>query len=152
MKEGVYMKEGRIISISSEFQLKINPLNHFETSVYELHVSLSPINISITQGQLSQMIDFMERIVVHNELKYMFKKKAEKSVDIGELHYTYKNYIRGFLDGEPVYTEETAKVLDRIPMDQLMIWTINEVKSFVRNEKIHELEKKKKGGWFSSSE
>lgn len=71
------------------------------------------------------MIDFMERIVVHNELKYMFKKKAQKSVDIGELHYAFKTYIRGFLDGDPEYTDETAKVLDRVPMDQLMIWTIN---------------------------
>lgn len=35
----------------------------------------------------------------------MFKKKAEKSVDIGTLHYAYKNYIRGYLDGDPEYTK-----------------------------------------------
>lgn len=51
--------DDKIISINSQFRLKINPLNNFGKPVYELDVRLNPLQISLEQLQVSQIIDFL---------------------------------------------------------------------------------------------
>jgi hypothetical protein len=79
MAKLIYEKnDDKIISITSQFKLKINPLNNFSRPVYELDIGLKALEVSLEQLQVSQIIDFLEKLIIHNELKLMTRKKAEK--------------------------------------------------------------------------
>ena len=140
--------EDKVISITSQFRLRINPLNNFSKPVYELDIRLDPLQVSLEQLQVSQVIDFLERLVIHNEMKLMTRKKTEKIENLNELMTVYQKHLNNMLAGDQNEIEKAQleQVWHLIPADQLMTWTIPEIKKIVKREKLTELEQKKKGG------
>jgi len=79
----------------------------------------------------------------------MTRKKAEKIENINGLMTVYQRYLNNLLAGDQQEIERSQleQVWQLIPADQLMQWTIPEIKKIVKREKLTELEQKKKGGW-----
>lgn len=85
----------------------------------------------------------------------MTRRKTEKIENLSELMAVYHRHLNNLLAGnqQEVDKAQLDRVWQLIPADQLMQWTIPEIKKIVKREKLSELEQKKKGrGWWGTRE